>query len=89
MSQADVMQIVTGAMWIAARLAAPILITSIVVGVLVGLLQSVTQIQEPTLAFVPKFAAIGVVLILTGPWMVQEMVTYTRTLILSLPSLIS
>lgn len=88
MSQADVMQVITSAMWVAVRIAAPILITSIVVGVLVGLLQSVTQIQEPTLAFVPKFAAIGLVIIISGPWMLQEMVTFTRVLILSLPELI-
>jgi flagellar biosynthetic protein FliQ len=89
MSEADVMQIVTNAMWVAARIGAPILVTSIVVGVLIGLLQSVTQIQEPTLAFVPKFAAIGVVIAISGPWMVSEMVTFTRELILSLPSMIS
>ena len=88
MSQADVMQVITSAMWVAVRIAAPILITSIVVGVLVGLFQSVTQIQEPTLAFVPKFAAIGLVIIISGPWMLQEMVTFTRVLILSLPELI-
>lgn len=88
MSQADVMQVITSAMWVAVRIAAPILLTSIVVGVLVGLLQSVTQIQEPTLAFVPKFAAIGLVIIISGPWMLQEMVTFTRVLILSLPELI-
>lgn len=89
MSQAEVMQIVSSAMWIGARIAAPILITAIVVGVLIGLLQSVTQIQEPTLAFVPKFAAIGVVILISGPWMLQEMVTFTRNLILSIPNLIS
>ena len=89
MSEADVMQIITGAMWMGARLGAPILLTSIVVGVVIGLLQSVTQIQEPTLSFVPKFAAIGLVIIITGPWMLQEMVAYTRALILQLPDLLS
>jgi len=60
-----------------------------VVGVLVGLLQSVTQIQEPTLSFVPKFAAIGLVIIITGPWMLREIVTFTESLIRSIPTLIS
>ena len=89
MSEADVMQIITNAMWVAFRIGSPILFTSILVGVLIGLLQSVTQIQEPTLSFVPKFAAIGLVVIISGPWMLQEMVTFTRSLILDLPDLIS
>ncbi|MDH3684547.1 MAG: flagellar biosynthesis protein FliQ [Acidimicrobiia bacterium] len=89
MSEADVMQIITDAMWVATRIGAPILLTSIVVGVAVGLLQSVTQIQEPTLSFVPKFVAIGLVIIITGPWMLQEIVSYTEGLIRSLPGLIS
>ena len=89
MSEADVMRVITDAMWVAARIGSPILLTSIVVGVLVGLLQSVTQIQEPTLSFVPKFAAIGLVIIITGPWMLREIVTFTESLIRSIPTLIS
>ena len=89
MSEADVMKVITDAMWVAARIGSPILLTSIVVGVLVGLLQSVTQIQEPTLSFVPKFAAIGLVIIITGPWMLREIVTFTESLIRSIPTLIS
>ena len=89
MSEADVMQIITGAMWVGVRIAAPILLTSIVVGVVVGLLQSVTQIQEPTLSFVPKMVAIGLVIIVAGPWMLRELVGFTRELITSLPGWIS
>jgi len=89
MSEADVMKIITDAMWITARIGAPILLTAIVVGVVIGLFQSVTQIQEPTLSFVPKFAAMGLVIIISGPWMLQEIVTYTQALIRSLPTLIS
>jgi flagellar biosynthesis protein FliQ len=89
MSEADVMQIITSAMWISVRISAPILLTAIIVGVVVGLLQSVTQIQEPTLSFVPKFAAVGLVIVISGPWMLQEMVTFTRGLILQLPNYIS
>ena len=89
MSESEVMKIITDAMWVAVRIGSPILLTAIVVGVVIGLLQSVTQIQEPTLSFVPKFAAIGLVIIVSGPWMLQEIVTYTRALFLSLPGLIS
>ena len=83
------MKVITDAMWVAARIGSPILLTSIVVGVLVGLLQSVTQIQEPTLSFVPKFAAIGLVIIISGAWMLREIVTFTESLIRSIPTLIS
>ena len=89
MSEADVMKIITDAMWLTARIGAPILLTSIVVGVVIGLFQSVTQIQEPTLSFVPKFAAIALVIIISGPWMLQEMVSYSQALIRSLPTLVS
>ncbi len=89
MSESQVMKIITDAMWVAVRIGSPILLTAIVVGVVIGLLQSVTQIQEPTLSFVPKFAAIGLVIIISGPWMLQEIVSYTRALFLSLPSLVS
>ena len=89
MSESEVMKIITDAMWVAVRIGSPILLTAIVVGVIIGLLQSVTQIQEPTLSFVPKFAAIGLVIMISGPWMLQEIVSYTRALFLSLPSLIS
>ena len=89
MSEADVMKLITDAMWLAARIGAPILLTSLVVGVGIGLLQSVTQIQEPTLSFVPKFLAIGVVIIVSGPWILSEIVTFTEQLIRNLPSMIS
>ena len=89
MSESEVMKLITDAMWVATRIGAPILLTAIVVGVGIGLLQSVTQIQEPTISFVPKFAAIGLVIVISGPWMLQEIVSYTRALFLSLPSLIS
>jgi len=89
MSESEVMKLITDAMWVATRIGAPILLTAIVVGVGIGLLQSVTQIQEPTISFVPKFAAIGLVIVISGPWMLQEMVSYTRALFLSLPALVS
>ena len=59
------------------KLAAPVLLTALAVGVLIGLVQSATQLQESTIAFVPKFAAIGIVLIITGNWMLSEAITFT------------
>lgn len=88
MSEALVLEIITSAMWTAARVSAPILITAVGVGVFMGLLQSVTQIQEQTLAFVPKFAAVAIVMAVAGNWMLQEMVTFTQGLIERIPDLL-
>ncbi len=85
MNESDVLQILSDAMWVAAKVSLPILLTAIVVGVLVGLIQSITQIQEQTLTFVPKFMAIGLVLIVSGSWMLQILVDFTRELISSIP----
>ncbi len=88
MTEAEALQILTDAIWVAARIAAPILLTAVSVGVAIGLVQSVTQIQEQTLTFVPKFAAVGAVIILSGSWMMAEMVGFTRQLWENVPSLI-
>ena len=88
MDETVVIEIVTGAMWVATRMAAPILLTAIVVGVVMGLLQSVTQIQEQTLAFVPKFAAVGVVIAVAGEWMLHLMVDYTIELFGRIPGML-
>ena len=88
MTETTVIEIVTSAMWTATKVAAPILITAIVVGVVMGLLQSVTQIQEQTLAFVPKFAAVALVIVVTGPWMLHLLVEFTTELIGRIPSML-
>jgi flagellar biosynthetic protein FliQ len=73
---------------VAAKLSAPILITALVVGFAISLLQSITQIQEVTLAFVPKAAAVGLALIVCGNWMISEIVTFTQGLFASIPNLL-
>jgi flagellar biosynthetic protein FliQ len=73
---------------IALQLTMPVLILTLVVGVLVSLFQAVTQIQEQTLTFIPKiFVLIGCMVVL-GPWMLQSIVGFTSGLILSLPHFI-
>ena len=76
------------AMMIAAKLAAPILLTALVVGFAISLFQSVTQIQEATLAFVPKAAACGAALLFSGNWMLHEMIAYTTQLFERIPQLL-
>lgn len=74
---------------ISAKLCAPVLVTSLVVGFAISLLQSITQIQEVTLSFVPKAAAVAIALVVTGHWMISEMVAFTHALFDKIPSLLS
>lgn len=76
------------AMVTAAKLSAPVLLTALAVGFAISLFQSVTQIQEPTLAFVPKAVAVAVVLLLCGHWMISEMVDFTHALFEKIPGLL-
>ncbi len=73
---------------ISAKLAAPILITALVVGFAISVMQSITQIQEVTLSFVPKAVAVGIALVICGNWMISEMVTFTQGLFASIPNLL-
>ena len=76
------------ALIVAGKLAAPILITALVVGFAISLLQSITQIQEVTLSFVPKAVAVSLALWISGHWMITEIVTFTEQLFAKLPSLL-
>lgn len=68
-------------------IAAPILLVSLAVGLIVSILQAATSIQEPTLSFVPKIAAVLGLLLLLGPWLAASMVDYTRALFGSISTL--
>jgi flagellar biosynthetic protein FliQ len=69
-------------------LAAPLLLVALLVGLMVGVFQAATQINEMTLSFIPKLIGMATVLVVAGPWMLKELVGYTRTLIESIPSLV-
>ena len=71
-----------------AKLAAPILITALAVGFLISLLQSITQVQEVTLSFVPKAIAVAVVLFIAGHWMISQAIEFTHMLFDRIPSLL-
>jgi flagellar biosynthetic protein FliQ len=75
-------------MIVAAKLSAPVLVTALVVGLAISLLQSITQLQEATLSFVPKLAAVAVALLICGHWMISEMVAFTNDLFAKIPSLL-
>ncbi|HEU6454647.1 MAG TPA: flagellar biosynthesis protein FliQ [Roseateles sp.] len=73
---------------LALLLAAPLLLASLVVGVLVGLFQAATQINEMTLSFIPKLVAMAVVIVVAGPWMIRLLVEFTQRLFENIPNLI-
>lgn len=77
------------AMKVTMLLSAPLLLTALVVGVLIGMLQAATQIQEMTLSFIPKLIAVAFAVIFLGHWMLSIAVNYTHQLFVSIPSLIS
>ena len=87
MTDTTVLEIAADAVVMATKLAGPMLITALVIGVAVSLLQTVTQIQEMTLSFVPKAIGLVVVLLVAGNWMLRELVTYSSQLWSSIPSL--
>jgi flagellar biosynthetic protein FliQ len=88
MNDSTVIDIAVQAMIITAKLAAPILIVSLAIGIAVSLVQSVTQVQEYTLTFVPKLAGIALVIVIAGSWMLHELVAFTQRLFERVPSLI-
>lgn len=89
MSQTDVIDIATVALTLAAKLSAPLLITALVVGLAISLVQSVTQLQEITLSFVPKAIAVALALVICGNWMLTELITTTQELMARIPSLLA
>ena len=70
-------------------IAAPLLIVALVTGLVIGAFQAATSINEQTLSFIPKLVAISAVLVIAGPWMLKVLVSYTRELFESIPSLIN
>ncbi|NUO72390.1 MAG: flagellar biosynthesis protein FliQ [Frateuria sp.] len=73
------------ALYVAILVAAPLLLTALAVGLLIGVIQAATQINEMTLSFIPKLIAMAVVALITGPWMLRTLVQFTRQLIEGLP----
>jgi flagellar biosynthetic protein FliQ len=85
---ADVIDIGTQALTVAAELAAPVLITALVVGFAISVFQSITQIQETSLSFVPKVVAVSLALLICGQWMISDIVTFTLNLFQQIPHLV-
>ena len=88
MSPEAVTTLAQQAMWTMFLVSAPILGVALVVGLLISLVQAATQLNEMTLSFVPKAIAIGMTLVLVGPWMLHVLMDFTTRLISSIPQLL-
>ena len=88
MNQDTVVSIVTHAMEVGLKVSLPVLLVGLVVGLVISVFQAVTQIQEQTLTFIPKILATVAVLVIGGPWMLDQLLAYTRHLWLSIPDFV-
>lgn len=88
MTQETVIHLASQAMSLAFKVAGPLLVAAMVVGLVVSIFQAVTQIQEQSLTLIPKIAAIAGVTVVLGPWMLDQLVTYTTNLYASIPSMV-
>ena len=89
MSHALVVDLARNAIMLALLIAGPMLVVALLVGLAVSILQAVTQIQEQTLAFVPKLVGVSAVFLIALPWVIQLLVKYTTELFRSIPTMVS
>jgi flagellar biosynthetic protein FliQ len=85
MNSQKVVDLAISAIYASAELSTPLLLTALVVGLLVSIFQAATQINEATLSFLPKIAAMILVLALISPWMIQRMTDFTTNLYAQIP----
>jgi flagellar biosynthetic protein FliQ len=83
-----VMEIGRDALWVAVLLSAPILLTALGIGLLIGIIQAATQIQEMTLSFIPKLLGVAAALVIAGPWMLSLLTEWVTELLLGIPLLL-
>jgi len=89
MNSEAVMSMTYHAMKIALIMAGPLLLVTLILGLVISIFQAATQINEMTLSFIPKLLGVGVALVLLGPWLIATMVDYMRQLLTSIPGLVS
>jgi len=88
MSELAALEIGRNAIGMSLMLAAPMLVVAMIVGLIIGIVQALTQINEVTLSFVPKILAVFGALAIAGPWLISTMLSYTTDLFNSLPSMV-
>jgi flagellar biosynthetic protein FliQ len=87
-NQDTVVGIAVQAMEVALKVALPLLLVGLIVGLLVSIFQAVTQIQEQSLSFIPKILGLVAVIVVAGPWMLGQLVSWTQELYGSIPGLV-
>ena len=88
MTPETVISIGERALVVTSLIAAPLLLAALVAGVVIGMLQAATQINEMTLSFIPKLLVLVATIFVSGHWMLQTLIDYTRALFESIPSVI-
>lgn len=88
MDQDTVVNLTAQAMRLAFEVAGPMLLGAMVVGLVVSIFQAVTQVQEQSLTLIPKIAALAGIVVVLGPWMLNQLVAYTTNLYSAIPSLV-
>jgi flagellar biosynthetic protein FliQ len=88
MNQDTVVSLASQAMSLALKIAGPLLLVALVLGLLVSVFQAVTQIQEQSLSLIPKIVGVAVVVVVLGPWMLGQLVSYTTSLYTAIPSMV-
>ena len=88
MNASAVLKIAYQALLMMGELAAPVVLTALAIGFAVSLVQSITQIQEVTLSFVPKAIGVAIALLVCGNWMIEQLVSFTQYLFQQIPSLL-
>jgi flagellar biosynthetic protein FliQ len=88
MNQDTVVNLAAQAMSLAFKVAGPLLLVALAIGLLVSVFQAVTQIQEQSLTLIPKIVGIAAVVVVLGPWMLGQLLAYTTNLYTSIPSLV-
>jgi flagellar biosynthesis protein FliQ len=87
-NQDTVVNLATQAMTLALKIAGPLLLVGLVVGLVVSIFQAVTQIQEQSLSFIPKIVGVAALIVILGPWMLDQLIGYAQSLYLSIPQLV-
>jgi flagellar biosynthetic protein FliQ len=80
MSQAEIMNIFNEGLWLIVKIAGPILLASVIIGLIVAIFQAATQIHEQTLTFVPKLIVIALIFLISGSWMLRTMIEFIEHL---------
>jgi flagellar biosynthetic protein FliQ len=88
MNQDTVVNLASQAMSLALKIAGPLLLVALVIGLVISVFQAVTQIQEQSLSLIPKIAGVAVVIVLLGPWMLGQLVAYTSALYTAIPTMV-